>query len=249
MLTLAQSKANKKALLKEIERDQRRKDRALLESLRNQINAAKQHLKTERAKAVERCRNERQALKARLKQKRVALLAQLREAEKQERLAARGSCSLDKQKATNEAREALERLKTERKERRSTIRLLRRSTSKKSSTTAKEKRQESDDEVRSNIPADLLPLFEKIKGKIKGSEKKSRSEAFLEYAESHPSEVLEAQENEAESSLNELIAQYYKQQKAIKSPRRYSKKRLESLSEVPFLCLLNVCTHFLRFDT
>lgn len=238
MLTLAQSKANKKAILKDIERDQRRKDRELLRNLREQITTAKAHLREERTKAVQRCRQERQSLKERLKQKRAALMAQLRENEQAARLAARGSCSLNKQKVTAEAREALNKLESERKERLSTIRLLRRATGKKQSySTAKERRQESDDEVRSNLPADLLPLFEKVRGKIKGSAKKSRSEAFLEYAESHPSEVLEAQENEAESSLNDLIAQYYKQEKEIKSPRRYSKKRLSKLadlSEVPF---------------
>lgn len=235
MLTLVQAKANKKAILKDIERDQRRKDRELLRSLREQITTAKAYLREERAKAVQRCRQERQSLKERLKQKRAALLAQLRETERAERQAARGSCSLDKKKATAEAREALQKLRAERKERLSTIRILRGKTGKKQSySTAKERRQESDDEVRSNLPADLLPLFEKVRGKIKGSAKKSRSEAFLEYAESHPSEVLEAQENEAESALNDLIAQYYKQEKEIKSAKRYSKKRLESLSDVPF---------------
>jgi hypothetical protein len=68
-----------------------------------------------------------------------------------------------------------------------------------------ERRSESDDEVRSNVDPHLLPLFEEVKGKIKGSERRSRTEAFLEYAEAHPEDVLFAREREAASSLHRAI--------------------------------------------
>jgi hypothetical protein len=49
-----------------------------------------------------------------------------------------------------------------------------------------ERRAESDDEVRSNLPADLVALFERVKGGIKASPRMSRTEVFLQYAEEHP---------------------------------------------------------------
>jgi hypothetical protein len=50
------------------------------------------------------------------------------------------------------------------------------------------RRSESDDEVRANLPADLVPLLERVKRSIKAGPRQSRTEAFLEYAEEHPGE-------------------------------------------------------------
>lgn len=58
-------------------------------------------------------------------------------------------------------------------------------------STSTERRQESDDEVRRNIPSELHPLWKQVKGSIKGGPRKSRTEAFLQYAEEHPREVLD----------------------------------------------------------
>ncbi len=58
--------------------------------------------------------------------------------------------------------------------------------------TRLERQGESDDEVRANVPPDLVALFERVKRSIKASPRMSRTEAFLKYAEEHPSEVLEA---------------------------------------------------------
>lgn len=51
-------------------------------------------------------------------------------------------------------------------------------------------RSESDDEVRQNIPPELLPTFEVVKRSIKAHDRKSRTEAFLEWVEAHPSEIV-----------------------------------------------------------
>jgi hypothetical protein len=52
------------------------------------------------------------------------------------------------------------------------------------------RRAESDDEVRSNLPPELLPSFERMKRAIKASPRMSRTEAFLQWAHDHPSEVF-----------------------------------------------------------
>jgi chromosome segregation ATPase len=52
-----------------------------------------------------------------------------------------------------------------------------------------EARQESDDTVRQNIPAELLPVFEKVKRSIRGTPMISRTEAFLQYVEENPDDV------------------------------------------------------------
>lgn len=56
---------------------------------------------------------------------------------------------------------------------------------------------ESDDEVRRNIPAELEPVFDRVRRQIKGSARRSRTEAFLEWAEANPDEVLAMQADAA----------------------------------------------------
>lgn len=51
-------------------------------------------------------------------------------------------------------------------------------------------KSESDDEVKGNIPPELLPTWERMKRAIKGSPHKSRTETFLEWVEAHPSEIV-----------------------------------------------------------
>ena len=51
-------------------------------------------------------------------------------------------------------------------------------------------RQESDEEVRNNIPPELVPTWEVEKRGIKGNPRKSRTEAFLEWVEQHPTEIV-----------------------------------------------------------
>lgn len=51
-------------------------------------------------------------------------------------------------------------------------------------------RAESDDEVRQNIPPELLPTWELVKRGIGRSDRKSRTETFLEWVEAHQSEIV-----------------------------------------------------------
>ena len=41
-----------------------------------------------------------------------------------------------------------------------------------------------------NISPDLVPFFERIKRSVRATPRMSRTEAFLKYAEEHPSELL-----------------------------------------------------------
>src|SRR4029078_1493764 len=56
-------------------------------------------------------------------------------------------------------------------------------------STSGERRQESDDEVRSNLEPDMVRVFDVVRKQIKGNLRKSRTEAFLQWAEENPSEV------------------------------------------------------------
>lgn len=77
--------------------------------------------------------------------------------------------------------------------------------------TLAEKRRESDDEVRNNLTADLIPVWDAVKAKIKPSARMSRTEAFLQWAHDHSAEVHEiiAQhtDEEGERAWREMLAE------------------------------------------
>jgi len=68
--------------------------------------------------------------------------------------------------------------------------------------------RESDDAVRANIPPEFVPLWEKIKGSIRGDARRSRTEAFLHYVEEHPDEVYAAIEIPSDDEYAASYARY-----------------------------------------
>jgi hypothetical protein len=92
-------------------------------------------------------------------------------------------------------------------------------------STRRERGQESDDEVRSNIPADMVRVFDAVRKHIKGNTRKSRSEAFMEWAEENPGEVYELQQRDADRYLAQLLAEQERAQREL---------RRSSVSGVPF---------------
>jgi hypothetical protein len=74
-------------------------------------------------------------------------------------------------------------------------------------STTGERRAESDDEVRSNLHATMVPVFDHVRRHIKGTPRMSRTEAFLHWAEENPDEVIELMQHDADRYLNQLLAE------------------------------------------
>lgn len=234
MVTLAQANAHRKKLTKEIARDLREKDRARLVSLRNEIRVAKAKKKLLRAEAIGHCRTARTALKEKQKAERVAL----RDEHKLARQAARDVCHRGKDEA-KVAGEGVVRLAHDvlRGERRDQKLIRRADKPAQLRSTSKERRQEDDDRVRSNLPPELLPVFERVKRKIKGSARRSRTEEFLEWAQENPDEVLQEQQNQADEYLKELVKAERLHKGTVRKAGRYkgSEEALRKrLADVPF---------------
>jgi len=75
-------------------------------------------------------------------------------------------------------------------------------------STATERRQESDDEVRSNLKPEMVPVFNAVRRHIKGNTRKSRTEAFYEWAEENPEEMFALLTHETDRELSRLIAEH-----------------------------------------
>jgi hypothetical protein len=104
-------------------------------------------------------------------------------------------------------------------------------------TTALERRQESDDELRGNLPRDLVPVFDAVRSKIRARARMSRTEAFLHWAHDNPDEVLRLQERAGEHAFLEELRKHEAELKRMRGRRRRLERPTDvaaALAGVPF---------------
>ncbi len=74
-------------------------------------------------------------------------------------------------------------------------------------SSSKERRQESDDEVRRNLPPELVAVFNRVRTTIKAGPRTTRTEKFLEWVDANPDEahsiVYDAIERDVERMIHE----------------------------------------------
>ncbi|HEX7273107.1 MAG TPA: hypothetical protein VF420_13250 [Casimicrobiaceae bacterium] len=121
------------------------------------------------------------------------------------------------------SRAELERLKREHTEALQTLRELNGRLRVVRSTRA-ERRAESDDAVRANLPADLVEVFDAVKAQIKERPGRSRTEAFLEWVEAHPDDVWVIKQRRADRELRDLV----------RAQRHRGRRLIAAASDIPF---------------
>ena len=180
---------DKKRLMREIEHERRAKVVQRLTELGVLLKAAREA----RREAIDRIRF--QCRKAREKLRNV--------------------CGARRERARREGTEAVNARAREMHEERH-LDKLQRTAGKRSATkpigrvrnAARERESESDDAVRRDIPPELVSVFNKVRRNIKGSDHRTRSEAFLEWAEENPGEIYAMQEQEAAREIKRLVKEY-----------------------------------------
>jgi predicted nucleic acid-binding Zn-ribbon protein len=75
----------------------------------------------------------------------------------------------------------------------------------RSRTTARERREESDDDVRRNLPHELVPVFNRVRNIIQAGPRMSRTEAFLEWVTDNEDEVHGILYDAVESDVAKLV--------------------------------------------
>lgn len=202
------------ALKRDIEREHRKKAHGKLVSLREQLRAARLARRNALGDVTSKCRTERLAVRERTRMERLRALEALRVALHAERQAARDACSLRKDEAKKATSDAIERargeLLAERKYQEDLRRIEHGNRERRRGVhraSASERRAESDDEVRANLPTELVALFEKVKRGIRATARESRTEAFLRYAEEHADEVLSAIDDKTDAVIRDLERQ------------------------------------------
>lgn len=243
MRTRAQAAADRRELWRQINRDHRRQAKEKITSLREQLREARKRRKFALRDAKERCRAERLAARERARAMRLRVLEELREAMRAERVGARQACTLRLGEARaikddiGRARAEFLAEKAYQADLRRIERANRQRRKEAPRVTRIERQAESDDEVRGNIPGELVAIFERVKRAIKSSPRMSRTEAFLKYAEEHPDEVLVAIDDKTDALIRELEQQEREARRSLRrGPPRMTRPRYtpEQLAEVPF---------------
>jgi|SRR5581483_9338338 len=241
-MTAAQGRRWKRQLEQEIRRDLKRQARAKLVELRAAIRVASVERRQSLKAARDRCRADRRILREHLRDLRKRAREELRATIAREKREARETCAASLASArgiANRIERARAELLAERQYRAEMRRLERGNVARKREekrASRAERARESDDEVRANIPPEYVELWERVKRGIRGSERQTRTEAFLQYAEEHPEELLAGLEERTEALIRDYEAQ---QRAARRGPRRAEvRERLEarfaSGSDVPF---------------
>lgn len=184
---------DKKRLRREIEKERRAKYRARLVELRGLIRDAR----VKKAEAVI-------AVKVDCQQQRVAL---------------RESCANRKVEARTAGAAEVARRRGEVSEAREIDKLVRKGGKpSRLRSTARQRAQEDDDAVRSNLEAidpAYVTVFNSIKKHIKGGPRTTRTEAFLEWAQENPGDLVDLLQHDADRYLAALLAEEARTRKEL----------------------------------
>jgi hypothetical protein len=224
---------------REMESDLKRKDLAKLKKLRESIREAKAARRGKLREVSSKCQSAVRENMARAKRARERLRASILRTREQ----ARGLCELSRGEAKADTLEAIERavgtLEKERAEQRQLAAWVRPKVCPTRGRTAKERQQESDCEVESNLDdPGMRVVWEKVKHRIKATPRRTRTEVFLEWAAENAPDVYQIQEADTERALVELEKEERRMAKDVQKATRYRKHSPEQLAEllaaVPF---------------
>jgi hypothetical protein len=222
---------------RELRKELQQRDRARLRTLKETIR----RLRTERREALrtirEQCRRGRARVRERAKQRRAELRRELAGL----KLGQRGVCATRLASTDKQFRRLRSEAASELVRERADQRITQRAESTRRVTAARLVRahreaDESDDAVARNLEADLVPVWEQVKRKFKGSGRRSRTETFLEWAQENPGEVWALRSSIADRELADLLKEERVLMRKTKGRGKASRQALarELAAAVPF---------------
>lgn len=226
----------KKQTARETDAELRRRARIHLSSLRTQLKSAKLERAAKLAAVSSSCRQQRKAISARAKAARSRLNASIARTRDRARTvcsSARGEAYSSTLRQIEKAAAALNSELATQASLRIWAKPARAKPGPSPRVRSRERAEESDDEVESNISdPGLLIVWRAMRGKIRAGKHRSRTEAFFEWAAEHPARVYELQEADAVQAIAELEREERKLAGALR--KGSARKVRELLSAVPF---------------
>lgn len=197
------------------------------------------HARAQRSRALRDarslCKRSRLVLRERLKERRRLERERLKREAEAARLAERASCKARAALAKRRGDAGVTAAKNELTGQRAAQRLARRQAARKVAIGVPRSARihESDDAARRDIPRELQGVWDRSKSNFKSGGRRSRAEAFLEWAEANPGEVLTLQEHAAEKEVERLIREHAQHAKKMKLRKTRAEIERE-LKAVPF---------------
>jgi hypothetical protein len=227
MATARQQAAEQKKARRDRERDARKADRERLRSLRAHIKAAKKHAVHRRREVALLCKRGRATVRETAKKLRAAARAELLASIDAERAKSRGVCNARRDQARSKNADSLRRAQASLEAEAKHVRTMRIWSKPQKSVVARARRNEaiaeSDSEVRNNIPADLVPVFNAVKAKIKATARRTRSEAFVEWAAEHQAQVIKILDAQIHADVEALVREEARLRREVRMPSTYRK--------------------------
>lgn len=237
-MSAAEERRARKRYARELARELRNKDRERLKLLKAKLREARDAKRRRVADLRALCKAEKLRLRAKARR----LAAELRRTRAALR-ARRGSCSTEITAARvegvqtiGEARAAYEGERDEQKRTRSIERAWK---GKGSKLSGVERQAESDDEVRGNLPGELVPVFERVKRGIRATDRTTRTEVFLDWVHRNSATVERLMNEEHERGMKALEAEERALRRESRKASRYSPSRgpdklAADLADIPF---------------
>lgn len=213
-------------LRKEVERDYRRKAREKIKGFAADVKKAKAEARAAVKAVVVECRRLRAKNRERIRDKRAAARLAINDERDDLFGGTREQCMANKATARGRNAEQLgaaeDELADERRELSQAIRsekpisklLPGSAMTRPPGAAAREAQEESDSEVEQNIDHALLPVWKRIKRKIKASPRMSRTEAFEHWVTENQGDVLRWQEEAATADIEAMVREHEAQGQA-----------------------------------
>ncbi len=226
-LTAKQLEQQRDSLRRERERDARKADRERLRTLRAHLRASKTHSRQRMREVRELCRRGRRRARELAKmiraQKRAEAAAEIDAVQRR----SRAKCETRKDRARSQSADSLRRaaaaLEAERQHQ-ATMKIYEQPAQlgpKAQRRRRIEAIQESDSQVLQNIPPELVPVWRVVRGKIKSSPRRSRTEAFLEWAQEHAGDVLTIIDRQYQADVEAMAREEAKLRREVELPSHY----------------------------
>lgn len=182
-------------------------EKGRVRDLRRELANAKRRRRDALAEARKLCKAERQAVRDRIKSDRQRAREQLNARKLEELAEVTAGCRRRRDKTKGPVLDIQRRLSREREFQGQLRKTGQEAVSKARAQRSKERREESDDAVKRNVPPEYWPIWQRVKSDIQGGPRKSRTEAFWQWLEENPDEVVAVRDSQVDQDVNRLIAE------------------------------------------
>lgn len=213
---MKRTKAEREKLVKDVSRTN---DKAAIAKKKKDLKEARTGKRSAMKQARKTCKVDREKTKESSRKNYSRSVEKARAKRDAARAAARSRCSAGVQKVVNEYEPKLKKSGAELAEERKHQREIQRIEAankdrekKRPKKSAGERLHEADQEVVQNLPPELIPVWHHFKDKVKGSQRRSRYEAFMDFVHDHPEAIVfvnQKIEKETEKKLAKEQAKFY----------------------------------------